>query len=248
MAEHLRDAQKLTDAEIRELARIGRSVEEHYGHHQDIEWAYEDGKFYLTQARPVTTMKAGSDDDDKGDEESAPVLLTGQPASPGVGVGIVRVVHDPTEMDVVKQGDVLVAQMTTPDFVPAMKRASAIITERGGRTCHAAIVSRELGIPCVVGVHNATTLLEVERQVTVDGSEGKVYDAAAEASLHGTKPEVRYAAFSVEDYQALGKLPNPNSPTAQPAQRRGVGLLRGSASSPRLAPTPPFMDEGNGGE
>ena len=112
--ESLREAQKLTDAEIRELARLGRSVEEHYGTHQDIEWAYEGGHFYLTQARPVTTMRAGSDDSDVGDPESAAVLLSGQPASPGVGVGNVRVVLDPHDMDVVKRGDVLVAEMTTP--------------------------------------------------------------------------------------------------------------------------------------
>jgi len=248
--EHLRETQKLTDAEIRELARIGRSVEEHYGHHQDIEWAYEDGKFYLTQARPVTTMKAGHGDGDEGEEESAPVLLTGQPASPGVGVGIIRVVHDPQEIDIVRPGDVLVAEMTTPDFVPAMKRASAIITERGGRTCHAAIVSRELGIPCVVGAHAATTALEVDRQVTVDGSGGKVYDGRAEARLAWyERQKERYAAAS-----ALKTTTRLYVNLAEPeladrvAQRSvdGVGLLRAEFIVAQIGTHPrTFIDEGN---
>jgi len=182
VAEALAGRRKLTDDEVRELAAIGRQVEEHYGHYQDIEWAYEGGHFYLTQARPVTTMQE-QNSQDAGEVETVPVLLSGQPASPGVGFGIVRVVNGPEEIDIVRAGDVLVAEMTTPDFVPAMKRASAIITERGGRTCHAAIVSRELGIPCVVGAGNATTMLAAERAVTVDGSTGSIYDGRAEARL-----------------------------------------------------------------
>lgn len=251
--ENLRETQKLTDAEIRELARIGRSVEEHYGHHQDIEWAYEDGKFYLTQARPVTTMKVGHDDEDQGDEESAPVLLSGQPASPGVGVGVVRVVHDPHDIDIVKPGDVLVAEMTTPDFVPAMKRASAIITERGGRTCHAAIVSRELGIPCVVGAQGATTALAVDREVTVDGSTGKVFDGRAEARLAWyERQKVKYAAAS-----ALKTTTRLYVNLAEPelaeriAQRSvdGVGLLRAEFIVAQIGTHPrKFIEEGNGVE
>lgn len=251
--ENLRETQKLTDAEIRELARIGRSVEEHYGHHQDIEWAYEDGKFYLTQARPVTTMKVGHDDEDQGDEESAPVLLSGQPASPGVGVGIIRVVHDPHDIDIVKPGDVLVAEMTTPDFVPAMKRASAIITERGGRTCHAAIVSRELGIPCVVGAQGATTALAVDREVTVDGSTGKVFDGRAEARLAWyERQKVKYAAAS-----ALKTTTRLYVNLAEPelaeriAQRSvdGVGLLRAEFIVAQIGTHPrKFIEEGNGAE
>ncbi|MGE3845026.1 MAG: phosphoenolpyruvate synthase [Vicinamibacterales bacterium] len=251
--EDLREAQKLTDAEIRELARIGRSVEEHYGHHQDIEWAYEDGKFYLTQARPVTTMKAGHDDEDQGEEESAPVLLSGQPASPGVGVGIIRVVHDPHDIDIVRPGDVLVAEMTTPDFVPAMKRASAIITERGGRTCHAAIVSRELGIPCVVGAQGATTALAVDREVTVDGSTGKIFDGRAEARLAWyERQKVKYAAAS-----ALKTTTRLYVNLAEPelaeriAQRSvdGVGLLRAEFIVAQIGTHPrKFIEEGNGAE
>jgi pyruvate,water dikinase len=251
--ESLREAQKLTDAEIRELARLGRSVEEHYGTHQDIEWAYEGGHFYLTQARPVTTMRAGSDDSDVGDPESAAVLLSGQPASPGVGVGNVRVVLDPHDMDVVKRGDVLVAEMTTPDFVPAMKRAAAIVTERGGRTCHAAIVSRELGIPCVVGVGGATTQLQVDTEVTVDGSDGKIYAGRAEARLawHERQQE-RYAHASTlkTTTRLYVNLAEPEL-AERVAQRNvdGVGLLRAEFIVAQIGTHPrTFMEEGNGAE
>jgi pyruvate,water dikinase len=251
--EDLREAQKLTDSEIRELARIGRAVEEHYGSHQDIEWAYEDGKFYLTQARPVTTMRSGGDEEDDADTETAAVLLTGQPASPGVGVGIVRVVHDPRDIDIVKAGDVLVAEMTTPDFVPAMKRASAIVTERGGRTCHAAIVSRELGIPCVVGVGQATTNLAVDRQVTVDGSGGKIYDGRAEARLAWyERQKERYARASglKTTTRLYVNLAEPE--LAEVIAKRnvdGVGLLRAEFIVAQIGTHPrKFMQEGNGAD
>ena len=251
--EALRPTQKLSDSEIRELARIGRSVEEHYGSHQDIEWAYEGGKFYLTQARPVTTMKAGAGDDDDAEPETQPVLLTGQPASPGVGVGVIRVVHDPRDIDIVKQGDVLVAEMTTPDFVPAMKRASAIITERGGRTCHAAIVSRELGIPCVVGAAAATTALQVDRQVTVDGSGGKVYDGRAEARIawyERQKQRYARAAALKTTTRLYVNLAEPEL-ASRVAERNvdGIGLLRAEFIVAQIGTHPrQFIEEGNGAE
>lgn len=251
--EHLREAQKLTDDEIRELARIGRAVEDHYGSHQDIEWAYEGGKFYLTQARPVTTMRHAQGDDDMGEEESAPVLLTGQPASPGVGMGLVRIVHDPNEIGIVKEGDVLVAEMTTPDFVPAMKRASAIVTERGGRTCHAAIVSRELGIPCVVGVGGATTGLGEDRLVTVDGSAGKIYDGRAEARLawyERQKERFAQASGLKTTTRLYVNLAEPE--LAERVAKRnvdGVGLLRAEFIVAQIGTHPrKFIQEGRPGE
>jgi len=246
--DELVDRPKLDDNDIRELARIGRSVEQHYGTPQDIEWAYEGGKFYLTQARPVTTLKSAMDEED-GEEETAPVLLNGQPASPGVGMGIVRVVHDPRDIDIVRPGDVLVAEMTTPDFVPAMKRASAIITERGGRTCHAAIVSRELGIPCVVGVANATSL-EIDRLVTVDGSAGVIYDGRAEARL-------QWAARQKERYSRAATLKTTTKlyvNLAEPeladvvAKRHvdGVGLLRAEFIVAQIGTHPrQFIEDGH---
>lgn len=244
----LRERQKLTDDQIRELARIGRSVEEHYGSPQDIEWAFEKGQFYLTQARPVTTLKHDVQEDE-GEEETAPVLLTGQPASPGVGVGAVRIVHDPREIDIVRPGDVLVAEMTTPDFVPAMKRASAIVTERGGRTCHAAIVSRELGIPCVVGATGATGL-EVGREVTVDGSGGRIYDGRAERRLAWyERQKERYArAASLKTTTRLYvNLAEPE--LAEVVARRnvdGVGLLRAEFIVAQIGKHPrQFIEEGH---
>ena len=246
--EGLRERQKLTDGEIRELARIGRAVEEHYGSPQDIEWAYEQGQFYLVQARPVTTLKLEMEEDE-GEAETAPVLLTGQPASPGVGVGAVRIVHDPREIDIVKQGDVLVAEMTTPDFVPAMKRAAAIVTERGGRTCHAAIVSRELGIPCVVGVAGATSL-EVGREVTVDGSAGRIYDGRAEARLAWyERQKERYArsAMLKTTTRLYVNLAEPE--LAEVVAKRnvdGVGLLRAEFIVAQIGKHPrQFIDEGH---
>ncbi len=244
----LRERQKLTDAEIRELARVGRLVEEHYGSPQDIEWAYERGQFFLVQARPVTTLKHAIAEDE-GEEETAPVLLTGQPASPGVGVGAVRIVHDPREIDVVKQGDVLVAEMTTPDFVPAMKRASAIVTERGGRTCHAAIVSRELGIPCVVGVAGATSL-EPGKLVTVDGSGGRIYEGRAEARLAWyERQKERYARSAALKTTTRLYVNLAEPELAEVVAKRhvdGVGLLRAEFIVAQIGKHPrQFVDEGH---
>jgi len=227
------DVRKLSDDEVRELSRIGRMVEQHYGKPQDIEWAFEDGKFMLTQARPVTTLRdaqGAAPAEVDAETETAPVLLSGQPASPGVGFGVVRVVHSPDEIDIVKAGDVLVAEMTTPDFVPAMKRAAAIVTERGGRTCHAAIVSRELGIPCVVGAGRATTLLHVDDAVTVDGANGHIYEGRAESRLAWAEKEKRrwesVAAIKTTT-RLLVNLAEPEL-AGRVADRNvdGVGLLR----------------------
>ncbi len=164
--------QKVTDKEVIELAKIGQHIEDHYQFPQDIEWAREDGELFIVQSRPVTTIKEPAEAERK---IAAPVLLTGAPASPGMASGPVKIVRDPSEIDKVLEGDVLVAEMTTPDFVPAMKRAVAIVTDRGGRTAHAAIVSRELGIPCVVGAEKATATLADGQVITVDGASGKVY-------------------------------------------------------------------------
>ncbi len=249
VAVELAEQQKLTSDEIRELARIGRDVEAHYGGPQDIEWAYEHGKFFLTQARPVTTLRAGGQDVDDSIEEPAPILLSGQPASPGVGFGPVRIVHDPHNIDIVKQGDVLVAEMTTPDFVPAMKRASAIITERGGRTCHAAIVSRELGIPCVVGVGSATTKLAVGREVTVDGAKGNVHEGRAEVRMAWAKAqEEKYSkAVALKTTTKLYvNLAEPELAERVAARHvDGVGLLRAEFIVAQIGVHPrQFMAEG----
>ena len=164
--------QKLSDKDIISLAKLGKQLEDLYQFPQDIEWAKEDKEIFIVQTRPVTTIKEVVEFEP---EVKAPMLLSGAPASPGMASGPVIIVHDASHIDRVKSGDILVAEITTPDFVPAMKRAAAIVTNRGGRTAHAAIVSRELGIPCVVGAEQATNILTNGQIITVDGSRGKVY-------------------------------------------------------------------------
>ena len=165
--------QKISDEDIITLAKLGKRIEDWYQFPQDIEWAKENNKLFIVQTRPVTTIKER--EAEVKPEIEAPVLLSGAPASPGMASGPVKIVSDPGQIDKVKDGDILVAEMTTPDFVPAMKRAKAIVTDRGGRTAHAAIVSRELGIPCIVGTRQATTTLTDGQIISVDGSRGKVY-------------------------------------------------------------------------
>ncbi len=193
--ELLQDKQKISDSEIIELAKIGLEIEKHYGQPQDTEWAIEDNKIYMVQSRPVTTLTTGKNEkeetgvEDKGEtpdkEEKHEIILKGQAASVGMSSGPVKIIHSPSEIDQILEGDVLVTEMTTPDYVPAMKRANAIVTDEGGRTCHAAIVSRELGIPCVVGTETATKDLVNGQEITVDGKNGFVYEGKIEAK----KPE-----------------------------------------------------------
>jgi len=167
--------QKLTDDDIISLAKLGKYIEDLYQFPQDIEWAKEDKEIFIVQTRPVTTIKAEAVAEVI-PEIKATVLLFGAPASPGMASGPVKIIYDASQIDKVESGDILVAEMTTPDFVPAMKRAAAIVTDRGGRTAHAAIVSRELGVPCVVGTERAMTTLTDGQIITVDGSQGKVYE------------------------------------------------------------------------
>lgn len=175
----IRGNQKITDEEIVKLAKIGYKLQEHYYFPQDIEWAKDkSGGLFIVQTRPVTTLdkkvkltKTGIKDI----QAAETPILTGISASPGIGTGKVKVLKSPREISKVESGDVLVATMTSPDYVPAMKKASAIITDEGGQTSHAAIVSRELGVPCVVGTKEATKRLKDDYVVTVDGKSGKVY-------------------------------------------------------------------------
>ena len=167
-------ARVLSDEQVIELARLGLATEEHYGRPQDTEWAMAGGRTYLVQSRPITTLE---DDGSAGGEPGpARVLVQGLAASSGQAVGHVRVLQSVSEGDQLEDGEVLVAPMTSPDWVPAMRRASALVTDGGGMTCHAAIVSRELGVPCVVGARIATTVLRDGELVTVDGAQGAVYE------------------------------------------------------------------------
>jgi pyruvate,water dikinase len=172
--------QKMTDEQILHLAEIGNQIEMHYGKPMDIEWAIEEGEMYVVQARPVTTLSNGNGNKEAKKEDkleaSRTILIKGLGASPGKACGPVRIYDENMSLDVVRQGDVLVTQMTTPDMVPAMTRAIAIVTDEGGMTCHAAIVARELGIPCIVGANNATQVLKDGMGVTVHGQMGVVYE------------------------------------------------------------------------
>jgi pyruvate, water dikinase len=173
--------QKLTDEEVIKVAKLGLTLEKHYFFPQDSEWAIEDGNVYIVQTRPVTTVKTLGQDKknqvsgDMINSKNMTLLLKGDPASPGIAWGPVKIIYSVSEIDKVLKGDVLVTRQTNPDFVPAMKKAVAIITERGGRTSHAAIVSRELGIPAIVGTVSATKVLQNGLVVTVNGLKGEIY-------------------------------------------------------------------------
>ncbi len=180
-AERMRFA--LTDAEVSELAKQAMIIEQHYGCPMDIEWAKDgdDGKLYIVQARPETVKSRSNLNVMERYllKEQGTVLVEGRAIGQRIGAGRVRIINDVSEMDKVQPGDVLVSDMTDPDWEPVMKRASAIVTNRGGRTCHAAIIARELGIPAVVGCGNATALLKDGQGVTVscaEGDTGYVFD------------------------------------------------------------------------
>jgi len=226
--------QKITDEQIVKLVALGKKLESHYGYPQDVEWAIEKNKIYILQTRPVTTKDAlkGLSLHMQGETLSKEIgskgyklLLQGDPASPGIGMGRVNIIENAKEISKVKKGDVLVAQATNPDFVPAMKKAVAIVTEKGGRTSHAAIVSRELGVPAIVGAKNATKILKNGLLVTVNGTSGDVYKGIygihsktinkelEEPIVTATKVYVNLSDPSLADRTAL-----------LPAD--GVGLLR----------------------
>ena len=166
----------LTDEEVQNLARQAVIIEQHYGRPMDIEWAKDgdDGQLYIVQARPETVKSRSNATVMERYllKEKGKVLVEGRAIGQRIGAGSVRVIKDVSEMDKVRPGDVLVSDMTDPDWEPVMKRASAIVTNRGGRTCHAAIIARELGIPAVVGCGNATQLLQAGQRVTVSCAEG----------------------------------------------------------------------------
>jgi pyruvate,water dikinase len=197
----LRNRYSLSDADIAQLAQYAMVIEKHYGRPMDIEWGKDgtDGLLYILQARPET-VKSQS----KGTAElryklkgKGTVLAEGRAIGQKIGTGPVRLVHSIAEMDQVQAGDVLVTDMTDPNWEPVMKRASAIVTNRGGRTCHAAIIARELGIPAVVGCGNATSQLKDGTLVTVscaEGDTGLIYDGLLETEVtevtRGTMPEI----------------------------------------------------------
>lgn len=164
--------QVLKEHEVRELAEMALKLEDHYKKPQDIEFAIENNEIYIVQTRPITTLNKKSQESQ---ELKGEIILEGLAASPGIGVGIVKIVNSMSDLDKVKKGDILVTGMTNPDMVVTMQKASAIVTDEGGQTAHAAIVSREMGIPAVVGTQKATEILKDGEIITVDGFSGKIY-------------------------------------------------------------------------
>jgi len=222
-------ARKLTDEQVIEVAKLSLKVHQHYFFPQDSEFAIENGKIYLVQTRPITTlnMEKGQQKISESQLIKLKQILQGQPASFGIGAGKVVKIKTASQINQVKEGDVLVTEMTSPDFVPAMKRASAIVTDKGGQTSHAAIVSRELGIPAVVGTKIATKILKDHQLISVNGSTGTIYNGVPEkVKVVETKEfkEEEFPKTATKVYVNLGE-PDLASLVAQ-GNADGVGLLR----------------------
>ena len=238
--------QKLADEDIISLAKLGKYIEDLYQFPQDIEWAQEDKEIFIVQTRPVTTIKAEAVAEVI-PEIKAAVLLSGVPASPGMASGPVKIVYDASEIDKVESGDILVSEMTTPDFVPAMKRAVAIVTERGGRTAHAAIVSRELGVPCIVGAERALAILTNGQVITVDGSQGKIYEGrvAEEKLVVSTAIPRKKIKTRTKVYVNLAQPELADRVAARDVD--GVGLLRAEFMIAQIGEHPRHMISQNRG-
>ncbi|WP_262175560.1 phosphoenolpyruvate synthase [Haloarcula laminariae] len=246
-----RDAQVLDEDELGRLLELGERVEAHYGSPQDVEWAIYDGELYLLQSRPITTIddpveaagSAASADGGAMEGQSDDVRLSGIGSSPGTATGAVRVVDKLDNLDKVEDGDVIVTEMTTPDMVPAMKRAAGLVTDQGGMTSHAAIVSRELGVPAVVGTDDATDRLRDGQTVTIDGDMGTVqvgeHEGATDESGGGatgaSSPDARAAPTDSQHSPVkpmTGTEVKVNVSIPEAAERAaatgadGVGLLR----------------------
>ncbi len=235
VAHELRNRYSLSDEDVQQLSHYALVIEQHYGRPMDIEWGKDgtDGQLYILQARPETVKSQA-----KGQAEqryalkgTGNVLAEGRAIGQKIGTGPVRLVNDIANMDQVQPGDVLVTDMTDPNWEPVMKRASAIVTNRGGRTCHAAIIARELGIPAVVGCGNATDLIKDGTLVTVscaEGDTGKIYDGLIETEVtevqRGEMPAIKTKIMmNVGNPQLafdFAQLPN-----------EGVGLARLNSSS-----------------
>ena len=217
----------LDDDEVREVADLGRRIEQHYGSPQDTEWCFDvDGSAWMLQSRPVTSAggEAAASDAPVHDGE---VLVRGLGAAPGSGSGHVRVVRELTDAEGFDEGMILVTHMTAPDWVPLMRRSAAIVTDSGGMTCHAAIVSRELGIPCVVGTAEATEKLRDGELVTVDAGQGVVREGAIQTGRRAPATATAPAAAPVTATKLLVNLSEPSQverASALPVE--GVGLLR----------------------
>jgi pyruvate,water dikinase len=216
----------LADDDVERLAALGARVEEHYGTPQDIEWTLSaDGEIHIVQSRPITTL---GDVQEPGTGAAGVPLLQGLAASAGRATGAVRILTTPDDGDQLQDGEVLVAPMTNPDWVPTIRRAAALVTDGGGMTCHAAIVARELGVPCVVGARTATATLRDGELVTVDGVRGTVHEGRVDAGQPAVTTSVVVAAsadpLATKLYVNLAIADHAEEVAAMAVD--GVGLLR----------------------
>ncbi len=228
----------LTDAEVLDLARLAARVEEHYGEPQDTEWAIEDDTMFLVQSRPITTLRPPGESETTepaGSAARAEPLVSGLAAAPGIVAGRVRVLRSADEGADLEAGEILVAPMTSPDWVPTMRRVAALVTDRGGITCHAAIASRELRVPCVVGTRRGTEVLRDGELVTVDGAAGAVFAGdvtVASPASPATAAAPGAAPTGAGARESLGTRVYVNLAIAHRAEEvaamavDGVGLLR----------------------
>jgi len=232
VSEEKRTAPVLEPEEIERLVELGNRAEAHYDSPQDVEWALVDGEVYMLQSRPITTIPDDADESTEPavDENDGDVLVRGLGASPGIVAGPVRIVRKLDQLDKVGEGDIIVTEMTTPDMVPAMKRASGIVTDEGGMTSHAAIVSRELGVPAVVGAGNATETLSDDQPVTMDGDKGTVMAGEAEPEEEteehaDVRPQNPVKPMTATEVKVNVSIPEAAHRAAQTGAD-GVGLLR----------------------
>lgn len=223
------EKQKLTDDQITKLADLGRKLEQHYYFPQDIEWAVEKNKIYIVQTRPITTIQT-EEKHEKAKETreffSDELLVKGVSASPGIATGPVKIIFSPSEINKVLKGDVLVTPQTNPDFVPAMRKAVAIVTDMGGRTSHAAIVSRELGIPAVVGAQKATSALQNGTIVTVNGTKGEIYKGGIVSSSSSSVAPIHTTSIKTATHVYTNLAEPAIAHKTSLLNVDGVGLLR----------------------
>ncbi|MBT7237287.1 phosphoenolpyruvate synthase [Candidatus Woesearchaeota archaeon] len=223
--------QVLNESEIIQIAKLAKKSEDYYNNPQDMEFAIAGNKVFMVQTRAITTQAKVSEAVSKKVEEiDGKEILNGISASPGVGKGKVKIINNADELSKITEGDVLVAKMTNPDYVSAMQKASAIVTDEGGATCHAAIVSREMGIPSVVGTQKATEVLKEGQEITVDGTNGKIYsgDKKIEASKDDVSSEeiVKYQhEHTATEIKVIVDMPDLAEKAAN-TDADGIGLLR----------------------
>jgi pyruvate,water dikinase len=267
--ESMREERVLSDEEIARLVDLGEQVETHYGEPQDVEWAIVDDEVYMLQSRPITTISdtavsnveevgAGRADDGQAVESEqaadaeavGDVIVRGLGASPGIASGPARIVTAVDELDQVQEGDIIITEMTMPDMVPAMKRAAGIVTDEGGMTSHAAIVSRELGVPAVVGCGSATREVQNGQPITIDGDKGTIREGVESKEKQRQPVEEARPKTPVKPMTATGVKVNVSIPEA--AERAaatgadGVGLLRIEHMVLSLGKTPERFISDNG--